>query len=530
MIISIVGIIGGNFSLPNASAQSTFPNFNFAAVGDWDCGSNAIATRNSVINTNPELVVGLGDYSYEANADCWLNIVDPFDHKMKIAIGNHEIDESSQSLGQYLSHFNMPRQYHSFNFNNVHFLVLATDDSFGTNSNQYSFAVNDLKAASTDSNIDWIVVAFHKPLYDVPCSSDSCDDEDAFRDIYHPLFDQYDVDLALYGHAHNYVRTFPIKHDSTTSDSPIITSSNQNNYINPDGEIFVQSGAGGRSLRDLSGTENYNVFQSDSEFGILNIDVVNTNSDNLQLLGKFIQNDGDVIDQFTITKQASTPPPPPEICNNGIDDDGDGLIDSQDPNCQSPGTGYHYEPFLTVSSHNDVVSIPSTQNLQLSKFSVAAWFKTTTNFGDEGYIANKGGHGTDSSGSNMNYGIWMSTSEKVQGGFETSSGTDRMVTSPNSYNDGQWHHGVVTFDGSILRLYVDGVQVATLSTSSIPETTGNNHPLKIGANSRIVDDLFSGSIDEVGVWNRALTTTEIANLMNNGGFATNGLVYMNSFN
>ena len=96
LIINIAGLIGGggvNFSIPNASAQSTFPNFNFAAVGDWDCGSNARATSNSIINTNPELVVGLGDYSYEANADCWLDIVDPFDHKMKIAIGNHEISE-----------------------------------------------------------------------------------------------------------------------------------------------------------------------------------------------------------------------------------------------------------------------------------------------------------------------------------------------------------------------------------------------------------------------------------------------------
>jgi len=557
MFSSIGGIIGGAFSIPNASAQSPFPNFNFAAVGDWDCGSNAVATRNSVINTNPELVVGLGDYSYEANAGCWLNIVDPFDHKMKIAIGNHEIEESSQSLGQYLSHFNMSRQYHSFNFHNIHFLILATDDSFGTTSSQYSFAVNDLKAASTNSNIDWIVVAFHKPLYDVPCSSDSCDDEDAFRNIYHPLFDQYDVDLALYGHAHNYVRTFPIKHDTVSSDSPIITSTNRNNYVNPDGEIFVQSGAGGRSLRDLTGTANYNVFQSDSEFGILNVDVVNTNSGNLQLLGKFIQNDGDVIDQFTITKQVTNPPPPsteicnngsdddgdgkidaedldcpavPEICNNGLDDDRDGLKDAADPNCQTTGTDYHYEPFLTVNTHNDVVSIPSNQTLKLTKFSVASWFKTTSNFGDLAIMVNKGGHGTDTSGNNLNYGIWMTSAEKVEGGFETSSGANRFVASQNSYNNGQWHHGVVTFDGSILRLYVDGVQVpTTFSTSSIPETAGN-HPLKIGANSRIASNLFTGSIDEVGVWSRALTTTEIANLMNNGVFATNGLVYSNSFN
>jgi len=530
MFSSIGGIIGGAFSIPNASAQSPFPNFNFAAVGDWDCGSNAVATRNSVINTNPELVVGLGDYSYEANAGCWLNIVDPFDHKMKIAIGNHEIEESSQSLGQYLSHFNMSKQYHSFNFNNVHFLVLATDDSFGTTSSQYSFAVNDLKAASTDSNIDWIVVAFHKPLYDVPCSSDSCGDEDAFRNIYHPLFDQYDVDLALYGHAHNYVRTFPIKHDSSTSDSPIITSTNRNNYINPDGEIFVQSGAGGRSLRDLSGTTNYNAFQSDSEFGILNIDVVNTNSDNLQLLGKFIQNDGDVIDQFTITKQDTTTPPTAEICNNGADDDGDGKIDSADPDCQTPATGYHYDPFFTATGSNKL-DVPNNSTLRLSSFTAATWFKTTANFPDEGVMVNKGGLGSENAGANQNYGIWFTPSERLQGGFETTGGTNRYVTSANTYNDGQWHHGVVTFDNpnNIVRLFVDGIQIGTLSTASNPDNTGSQ-PLRIAGNAQsLTEDFFVGQLDEVGVWNRALTSAEITNLMNTGLFPSNGLVYRNSF-
>ncbi len=71
-------MIGGNSYIPsNAFAQSTFPNFNFAAVGDWDCGSNAVETRDSIVAVNPELVVGLGDYSYESNANCWLNIINP---------------------------------------------------------------------------------------------------------------------------------------------------------------------------------------------------------------------------------------------------------------------------------------------------------------------------------------------------------------------------------------------------------------------------------------------------------------------
>ena len=556
LIIGSLSIGGTSHNTSKAYAQNTFPDFNFAAVGDWDCGSNAIATSNSIINTNPELVVGLGDYSYEANADCWLNIVDPFDHKMKIAIGNHEITESPQSLGQYLNHFNMPTQYHSFNHQNVHFLVLATDDTFGLNSNQYNFAVNDLQTASSDPNIDWIVVAFHKPFYDVPCSGDSCQDEDAVqgstypRTLYHPLFDQYGVDLALYGHAHNYVRTFPIKYDSSTPDSPIITSTNQNNYVNEDGQVFVQSGAGGRSLRDLTGTENYNAFQSDSEFGILNVDVVNTNSNNLQLLGKFIQNDGDVIDQFTITKQeicdngldddgdglvdGADPDCQlvQEICDNGLDDDGDGLVDGADPDCQT--TGYPYSPFFTATGSNSL-DVPDASNLRLTEFSIAAWFKTSNTFTENAFIVNKGGLGKGNDKNHLNYGIWMTSAGNIQGGFETSKGSDKFITSSNTYNDDQWHHVTLTYDGSVLRMYIDSSEVGTKSIKQGqgPDSTSEN-PLRIGANSRILDNFFTGNIDEVGVWNRALTQQtgnqlEITNLMNNGEFPTDGLVYCNSF-
>ena len=174
-------------------------------------------------------------------------------------------------------------------------------------------------------------------------------------------------------------------------------------------------------------------------FGHLNIDILNNGT---TLVGKFIPNSAGITpDEFTITKSTSSPPPTPP-----------------------PSSGYHYEPFLNVNSHNDVVSIPSIQSLKLSKFSVAAWFKTTSNFGSEASIVNKGGFGADSSGNNMNYGIWMTSSEKLQGGFETSSGSNRYATSPSSFNNGQWHHGVVTFDGSIVRLYVDGVQVGTRTT------------------------------------------------------------------
>ena len=74
-------------------------------------------------------------------------------------------------------------------------------------------------------------------------------------------------------------------------------------------------------------------------------------------------------------------------------------------------------------------------------------------------------------------------------------------------------------------------RVATLSTTSNPDNTGTQ-PLRIGENAQSLgQDPFIGQLDEVGVWNRALTLGEITNLMNipENQFPSNGLVYSNSF-
>ena len=80
-------------------------------------------------------------------------------------------------------------------------------------------------------------------------------------------------------------------------------------------------------------------------------------------------------------------------------------------------------------------------------------------------IVNKGGFGFEDAGLNMNYGLYMTMDEQVRGGFETGAGTNYFVSSVNRYNDGQWHYALVTNDGSFVRLYVDGSQIGSRSTS-----------------------------------------------------------------
>ncbi|HEX2068058.1 MAG TPA: hypothetical protein VHF08_05110, partial [Nitrososphaeraceae archaeon] len=46
------------------TATALSSGFNFAAVGDWACTSHTTDTINNIVDKNPELVLGLGDYSY----------------------------------------------------------------------------------------------------------------------------------------------------------------------------------------------------------------------------------------------------------------------------------------------------------------------------------------------------------------------------------------------------------------------------------------------------------------------------------
>jgi hypothetical protein len=74
-----------------------------------------------------------------------------------------------------------------------------------------------------------------------------------------------------------------------------------------------------------------------------------------------------------------------------------------------------------------------------------------------------------------------------------------------------WSHLAVTWDGTTLRLYVDGAQAgSTTVTGTLLDSTG---PLDIGGND-VWGEYFSGLIDEVRVYNRALAASEIQTDMN----------------
>jgi len=143
-------------------------------------------------------------------------------------------------------------------------------------------------------------------------------------------------------------------------------------------------------------------------------------------------------------------------------------------------------------------------------FTMSAWFKTTAN-GDS-ILVSRGAN-------NFKYMIIMATyGSGIDSKFYIARlwmGIQQNAIEVNVpyLDDGNWHFGVYRYSGSILDGFIDGDFTTTLSTSM----SMNESEFRIGgANSSGVSGIWNGAIDQVYIYNRALTNEEIEQLYNNG--------------
>jgi hypothetical protein len=78
---------------------------------------------------------------------------------------------------------------------------------------------------------------------------------------------------------------------------------------------------------------------------------------------------------------------------------------------------------------------------------------------------------------------------------------------------GQWSHVAVIFNGTQAQFYVNGTLVATRPVAASITARGNQ--LRIGADAN-TQQFYRGMIDDLRVYNRALTASEVQSDMNTG--------------
>ncbi|HXV76560.1 MAG TPA: metallophosphoesterase family protein, partial [Candidatus Polarisedimenticolaceae bacterium] len=304
-------------------------------LGDSGTGdANATAVRDAYYaytgERHTDLWLMLGDNAYDDGTDLEFQtkLFDIYPEMLRKSVlwptlGNHDgvTADSATQTGPYYDIFTLPKggeaggvasgteAYYSFDYGNVHFIVL---DSFETSRTLLSpmriWLEQDLAATTQD----WIIAFWHHPPY----SKGSHDSDTEYQQVdmrqnFVPLLDEYGVDLTLTGHSHSYERSYPIVGHYGTSDTfdeSMKTDPGdgredgggpyQKPALGPNphsGIVHTVAGNGGRLS---SGTFDHPaMFLSLMELGSLIIDVNQTRLD-LRLLDR----NGAILDYLTVFK------------------------------------------------------------------------------------------------------------------------------------------------------------------------------------------------------------------------------------
>lgn len=245
--------------------EITFPKsrdeIKIAAFGDWsDCeeGKKTLSYLEKNMSKY-DLSLILGDLAYNLHTDDgkvgnkFMKFIQPFTKKtpFMISLGNHEI---KTTIDNYVNRFNMPNKnqsnnlYYSFDIRNAHFVSIPSDLAISTD--KFSQAEIDafivwLRQDLAATNKKWKIVFMHRPLYCSDDSKDTCVEEaEKLRSLFEDIFIEFNVDMVIAGHMHNYERLYPLYKGQVDFNS---ISEDKNTYFNPKFPVYVICGTGGNS-------------------------------------------------------------------------------------------------------------------------------------------------------------------------------------------------------------------------------------------------------------------------------------------
>ncbi len=170
--------------------------------------------------------------------------------------------------------------------------------------------------------------------------------------------------------------------------------------------------------------------------------------------------------------------------------------------------------FLRSSASNYRMAVPHYRDLLFNRnaFSISLWFKSSGSLPDS-YLLHKGTHASSGGGT----GKWMGIQYKnsiLTFGVDDNSTKSTADVDASEWFDNEWHHLACVRDVASRRLkvYMDGEKIAeaTDNTGSIGETDD----LIIGNRNTNFDNPYPGSLDELIIYNDALTDDEVWYLYN----------------
>lgn len=165
---------------------------------------------------------------------------------------------------------------------------------------------------------------------------------------------------------------------------------------------------------------------------------------------------------------------------------------------------------LEFDGTDDFVSIPNESSFDITgSVTVSAWIRVESFTNSWQAIVTKGDRA---------WRLHRASSRKSVGFACSDLSRDQVgnLLGETDVADSQWHHVAGILDGTTASVFVDGALDASAESFS-PNISVNDYSVLIGANSQITGRLFHGLIDDVRIYDRALSVDELRTLVEAGG-------------
>lgn len=187
------------------------------------------------------------------------------------------------------------------------------------------------------------------------------------------------------------------------------------------------------------------------------------------------------------------------------DDPADGVADSSGlahtamcgttcPTLTTGVTGGAYQ----FNGTSDAIVLPGTAAFDATGFAISLWLRADLPASTEQCFARKVYDTTGTS----SWDLCALPNGVLRMCYSTANGTSCNSTPTNRYIPTFWHHVVMTSDGAFVRMYIEAGRWLEVPAGPLLYDTGQ---IRIGAS-------FAGSLDEIRIYNRALTPAEITDL------------------
>ena len=222
-----------------------YPDSQSGDYSQWEeiVKSSALRNPRTALYISMGDLVDNGEHAYQWRT--WLNSIKPLSANVPLAttLGNHEmytLDWKMREPYAYLNYFAVPpngnetfnRRYYSYDFGDVHYVVLDTmlyesnhEDNHDTHHpDLYDVQVHWLRQDLTANTKKWTVVLMHRDPFQYAFDRSGANRAVGFDDegvLFMPIFDEFNVDLVLSAHLHSYRNRGHVRNFDRDSSGPL---------------------------------------------------------------------------------------------------------------------------------------------------------------------------------------------------------------------------------------------------------------------------------------------------------------------